>query len=136
MLQRIQSIWLLLASALAFATLQFPFYMGTDATGIPGSTLNAKDGMLLLIPTISLGVMTLLTIFLYKNRALQLKFIAGAIIVECILLFLYYRQTQQYTGGHYVLTSILHLFILIFLFLAMRGVRTDEKIIRESNRIR
>ncbi|MFZ1529685.1 MAG: DUF4293 family protein [Ferruginibacter sp.] len=136
MLQRIQSIWLLLASALAFATLQFPFYMGTDPTGIPGSTLEAKDTMALLLPTIAIGVMTLLTIFLFKNRGLQVKFIAGALILECFLLFLYYRETQSYTGGQFVLTSILHFFILLFLFLAIRGVRKDEKIIKESNRIR
>ena len=136
MLQRIQSIWLLLASALAFATLQFPFYMGTDATGIPGSSLEAKDSMVLLLPTIAIGVMTLLTIFLFKNRGLQVKFIAAALILEAFLLFLYYRETQTYTGGQFVLTSILHVFILIFFFFSIRGVRKDEKIIKESNRIR
>jgi len=68
MLQRIQSIWLLLASICSFATLKFPFYMGTDKTGVPSSTLEATDNFLLIIFTVAIGVTALLSIFLYKNR--------------------------------------------------------------------
>ena len=130
MLQRIQSIWLLLASICSFATLKFPFYMGTDKTGVPSSTLEATDNFLLIIFTVAIGVTALLSIFLYKNRAMQIKF------MECVLIILYYNYSVQYAEGHFVLTSIFHLFILLFLFLAIRGIIRDNKIVRESNRLR
>ncbi|MBN8834038.1 MAG: hypothetical protein ABS68_11890 [Niastella sp. SCN 39-18] len=136
MLQRIQSLWLLLASACSFATLKLPFYMGIDKTGIPNSTLEATDSLELLVPTIALGVLSLLTIFLFKNRSLQIRFIILGILLEAVLLFLYYNQMQSYTDGQLVLTSIIHVFVFIFLILGLRGVLRDNKIIKESNRLR
>ena len=136
MLQRIQSLWLLLASACSFATLKLPFYMGIDKTGIPNSPLEATDSLELLVPTIALGVLSLLTIFLFKNRSLQIRFIILGILLEAVLLFLYYNQMQSYTDGQLVLTSIIHVFVFIFLILGLRGVLRDNKIIKESNRLR
>lgn len=110
--------------------------MGTDKTGVPSSTLEATDNFLLIIFTVAIGVTALLSIFLYKNRAMQIKFIAGSMILECVLIILYYNYSVQYVEGHFVLTSIFHLFILLFLFLAIRGIIRDNKIVRESNRLR
>lgn len=136
MIQRIQSIWLLLAAICSFASLKLPFYSGTDATGIPSSTLEGTDSLLLICATLAVGIISLITIFLFKNRSTQIKLTLLAMIVEALLIFLYYDTSTKYLGGTYALTSILQPAVLLFLFLAFNGIRKDNKIIKESNRLR
>lgn len=136
MLQRIQSVWLLLAAVCSFASLKFPFYSGTNAEGIPSDTLIGTDTLLLIIITLSVAIISLITIFLYNNRGLQMKLAALAMLLEGLLLYLYYQETTHYLAGTYALTSILQPAVLLFLFMAIGGIRKDNKIIKESNRLR
>lgn len=136
MIQRIQSIWLLLASIAAFAGITFPFYAGTDAQGIPSSTLDATDSLPLLINTIIVGIISLLAIFLYKNRKLQINLCLIAILAQITLIYFYYAETKRYMGGTFALTSILEPLVVVLLILAILGIRKDDKIIKESNRLR
>ena len=138
MIQRIQSIWLLLAAVCAFLTLKFSYYSGTDLTGAPYQQLTAVTGGLpILGTTIVIGTLAFINIFLYKNRVLQLRLCALGIVLEAMLIFLYYRQlSATFSQGTYSLTAILHSLIILFLALAARGINKDEKLIKESNRLR
>jgi Domain of unknown function (DUF4293) len=136
MLQRIQTIWLLLASVGAFLTLKLPFYSGTNAKAIASYPLNGAETILLLSITIALGLLSLFTPFLFKNRVLQLRLCILGIIIEAILLFLYFKQVQTFTVGTYSLTALLHGFIILFLLLAARAINKDEKMVKSSDRLR
>lgn len=136
MLQRIQSVWLLLASICVFAGLKLPFYSGTNKESIPSSLLNGMAPIYLLLLTVAISVIALVTIFLYKNRTLQLRFCLLAILLQAVLIYLYYHQSTFYTGGTFALTAILQPAALVFLFLAVTGIRKDNRIIKESNRLR
>ena len=136
MLQRIQSIWLLLASACAFLTLKLPTYSGTSPEGIPSSKLMGMPDFILTVVTVIIGVLALVTIFLYNNRKLQFRFCLLGIFLEILLIVLYYLQISKFMDGTYSLTSILHFGVLLFFFLAAKGILNDDKIIRESNRLR
>lgn len=136
MLQRIQTIWLLLAAACAFLSFQFPFYTGTNAELIPTSVLDGKATIPIILVTAAVGIVALICIFLYKNRKLQLRLTVLCIALEALLIFLYYSQAKTYTAGTYALTALLQGCIVFFLFLAARGINHDEKIIRDSNRLR
>ncbi len=136
MLQRIQTIWLLLASVCAFLTLKLPFYSGTNAKAIASYPLNGAETILLLSITIALGLLSLFTLFLFKNRVLQLRLCILGIIIEAILLFLYFKQVQTFTVGTYSLTALLHGFIIVFLLLAARAINKDEKMVKSSDRLR
>jgi Domain of unknown function (DUF4293) len=136
MLQRIQTIWLLLASVCAFLTLKLPFYSGTNAKAIASYPLNGAETILLLSITIALGLLSLFTLFLFKNRVLQLRLCILGIIIEAILLFLYFKQVQTFTVGTYSLTALLHGFIILFLLLAARSINKDEKMVKSSDRLR
>lgn len=136
MLQRIQSIWLLLASASAFATLKFSTYSGTTKDLVPSSFLNGTSTLLLIMTTLALGIVSLITIFLYNNRKLQLRLTILAIIIEALLIFLYYREASQFMGGAISISALLHALILLFLILAARGISHDEQLIKSSNRLR
>lgn len=136
MLQRIQTIWLLLAAACAFLSFQFPFYTGTNAELIPTAVLDGKATIPIILVTAAVGIVALICIFLYKNRKLQLRLTVLCIALEALLIFLYYSQAKTYTAGTYALTALLQGCIVFFLFLAARGINHDEKIIRDSNRLR
>src|ERR1700761_8469366 len=100
MIQRIQSLWLLLASACAFATFKFEFYAGVGST-TNAPFLKAGGNFLISIFTIAVGALALVSIFLFKNRTLQLRLCVLGILLEAVLIFLYYRQVQTYTAGTY-----------------------------------
>ena len=136
MIQRIQSLWLLLAAACAFAGFKFSFYSGNKLNDPLLHQLNASSTLLLMISTIAVAGIAFVTIFLFKKRSLQLWLCVLGILLEAVLLFLYYRQTTTFTQGTYSLTAILQGIILIAFVLAARGINKDSKFLKESDRLR
>ena len=136
MIQRIQSIWLLLAAACAFATFKFSYYSGTKVNDLALHELNATGTLLLMITTIVVGVLALINIFLFKKRTLQLRLCVLGIFLEALLIFLYYREVKTFTQGTYSLTAILHSIIVLAFVLAAMGINKDLKIIKGSDRLR
>jgi len=136
MIQRIQSLWLLLASAAAFASYKFPYYSGTSQKGVADHQLNATENFLLIVVTGIIAVLALFLIFLFKKRALQLRLCLLGILLEALLIFLYYRELRTFSTGTLSLTSILQSIIIIAFFLAARAINKDEKMIKESDLLR
>ena len=136
MIQRIQSVWLLLAATCAFLSFKLPFYSGTNAKGAPSYELNASETVIIALTTIVVGVLAAFIIFLFKNRTAQLRLCVLGILLEAVLIFLYYREVQTFTGGTYSLWAILHSIIVILFFLAAKAINKDEKLIKDSDRLR
>ena len=93
MIQRIQSIWLLLASACAFAGLKIAFYTGNvipETNAVPGvnyyEVVNGMSSLINNILTIVIAVLALVSIFLFSNRKLQIKFCILTIFLESTLI--------------------------------------------------
>jgi peptidoglycan/LPS O-acetylase OafA/YrhL len=136
MIQRIQSIWLLLASVCTFLTYKFPVYSGTNAKGVASYPLNANENLVLLLLTILTGALVFLTIFLFKKRKLQIRLCILAIFLQVALFFLYFTQIKSFTQGVYALTAVLPIFSLLFLALAVIAINKDEKLVKNSDRLR
>ena len=136
MIQRLQSLWLLLAAACAFASFKFSYYSGTKVNDLTLHELNATGTLLLMITTIVVGVLALINIFLFKKRTLQLRLCVLGIFLEALLIFLYYREVKTFTQGTYSLTAILHSIIVLAFVLAAMGINKDLKIIKGSDRLR
>ena len=148
MLQRVQTIWMILAAIAVFLTMKFAFYSGilvlqnsadaAAATVAAGGyhLITATDNFIILILTSALGTGIIINIFLFKHRSIQIRIIIAALIVECLIVFLYFRQTSNYAQGNYNIWAILHILIIIFLILAAKGIYNDSKLVRESNRLR
>ena len=136
MIQRIQSVWLLLASACAFLSIKFPFYyMGTNPT-LTIDQFSAVDKIILLILTAILGTLCLFNIFIYKQRKLQLWLTILAIIISLLNIFLYFNYKQEYTSGGLALTSVFAFAIPVLLFFAAQGIYKDQKLVRSMDRLR
>jgi len=94
MIQRIQSVWLLLAAICGFATLKTSFYIGSIASE-PANPVNAMSSVWLMILTIVAATVASLSIFMFKNRGLQLKLVIGAIALNLINLILYFLEIKN-----------------------------------------
>jgi len=136
MLQRIQTIWLFLAAVCTFAGLKLPFYTGNGPMLEGYHALTGTSGINLMILTIGIGVIALINIFLYSNRKLQFRLCLLGILLEIVLIYLYYNIASNYAEGTYALSAALQLFIILFFALAARGIKHDDKIVKESNRLR
>lgn len=143
MLQRIQTVWLLLAGLAAFLTLKLHFYSGLmlqeNGAAPVYAKLNGMSPFWIMLTTILIGLTAIITIGIYKNRVLQLRLCVLGILLEALLIFLYYQaiKSKFVAGqGEYSLTSLLHSLIIIFFVLAAKGINKDEKLIKESDRLR
>jgi hypothetical protein len=136
MIQRIQTIWMLLATVAVFLTFKLAFYSGTLAADNSYHSVMATDNFLLLILTSALGTCIFINIFLFKQRSIQFRIIIFALLGECLIIFLYIKETGKYSTGNFGLWSALHLLIILFLILAAKGIYNDSKLIKESNRLR
>lgn len=148
MIQRVQTLWMILAAIAVFLTIKFSFYSGTLAveSSVNGATamvtdtsyhlIKATDNFLILILTSALGTGIIINIFLFKHRSIQMRIILVSILVECLIVFLYIRETNHYSQGNFNIWSVLHILIVVFLVFAAQGVYRDSKLIKDSNRLR
>ena len=136
MIQRIQTIWMLLAALAVFLTLKFSFYSGTLIEKNTYDTVIATDNIILLILTSALGTGIIINIFLYKQRSVQIKIAIAALLVEFLIIFMYIREINKFSAGNFSLWSALHLVIILFLIFAAKGIYNDSKLVKESNRLR
>lgn len=137
MIQRIQSVWLLAAAICVFLTLKLPFFTGSHPKMPAGVyELKGTENFLLILVTLLTGLLAGVIIFLYKQRTLQLRLCVLGILLEAILIFLYYSETKTFASGTYALWAILHSVVVICFFMAAKAINKDEKLIKESDRLR
>jgi hypothetical protein len=139
MIQRIQSIWLLLASIFDATTFRFPFYVGDwEKDNIPEKIvdLNASLTSPLTIVSVLTGIVAIVTIFLFNNRKLQLRLTYLGILLSVVLLLLYFLEIGNFLKGEVALWCLFYFAIFVFYLLAARGIRSDQKLIRSLDRLR
>jgi ABC-type branched-subunit amino acid transport system permease subunit len=139
MIQRIQTIWLLLASTAAFLSLKWSFYTGNilaaDQTK-KYEELTAVHHPLILVCCIAVAVAALIGIFIYKNRRLQLRISLIALLAALLNIVLYYFEARKFVEGQYAISALVTLAIPVFLLLAALGINKDEKLVKSLDRLR
>jgi len=138
MIQRIQSLWLLLAAVSSFLSFKLPFFSGTKE-GVKNITEKAIiDGgstLFLLIATGAALVIALITIFLFKDRKLQLRLCVVGITISLLIIFLYYNEIRKLSGS--ISLSCIFVFLIPVAFImAARGIWHDEKLVKSLNKLR
>lgn len=149
MIQRIQTVFLILAIAFAVAFLFVPFGYAPivdDATHQSGlAPLTATDFWVLIIPTVVAIVLMVITIFLYRNYPLQKKCaILSAIALLATIGVVIYAVVTPYVdldpsvtvatvwgGGGLLLVGA-----LIGVVAAYRYISKDQRLIRSYDHIR
>lgn len=154
MIQRIQTIYLLVVTALMAVTLFAPLaWFAADAGQftLRAFVLESADGVAVQ-STVYMGVLLALacvlpfvTIFLFKRRQLQIRLcvvemvlLVGAAVMEGVYYFLSWRVFSDlafHTQG-FKPAIALPLVCLLFAYLAARAIFRDELLVRAADRIR
>lgn len=140
MIQRIQSLWLLIASIAFFTTLKLPFYTGNQLMNNTSvyAELNGMYNFLITVLSIALAVVSFLVIFLFKNRKLQLKLTVLLLLGAILQLVLIFYSVKKFIPeqGSYSISAVFYFIAPITLVLALRGIYKDEQLIKSVDRLR
>ena len=142
MIQRIQTIWLLLAALLGFLMTQIPLFV-IRQPNIERHML-APESYLLFAVCIGLALLAAGCIFLFRRRPLQFRLSVMGVIIALILIALEIWKTGQYRtlygtnliSSSYSWGALLPIPIAICFTLAARGIYKDEKLIKSQDRLR
>ena len=138
MIQRIQTLWLLMASIFDAITFRFPFYNGDwlkDTVQAPVD-LNAQTTTLLTIIAVLTGALAFAAIFLFGNRKLQLQLSIIGLLFAIGMLVFYFLEIQNFSSGTISLWCLFYFAIAAFYIMAIRGIRKDQKLIKSLDRLR
>jgi drug/metabolite transporter (DMT)-like permease len=136
MIQRIQTLWLLLASICAFASVKLPFYFGSIEVPGPTVTITPYDNFMLLVFVIATALMALVSIFLFSNRSLQIKICIVGLVLSLANLMHYFLYMKNFKTGGLSLYSILSFLVPVFFILAIRSIYKDQKLLKSLDRLR
>jgi hypothetical protein len=135
MIQRIQTLWLLLAFACSIATLFLPFYSGNKENDLYAE-LNAQSHFLLLLLCVAVMLSSLLSVFFYKNRKKQMVIVIVGIALQVLNIIFFLNQTKFFVQGAISFSALFTFFIPVLFVLAFIGIRKDEKLIQNMDRLR
>ncbi|MBF6598281.1 MAG: DUF4293 domain-containing protein [Fermentimonas sp.] len=150
MLQRIQSVYLILAAAAMLISVAVPlatFYFNTEvvvfeAMGIYLNTeLTDSTWGLFAIGLLS-SILALITIFLYKNRLLQIRLsIFNIVLMIGFYLYFGFIMYKIYPVQSLELSKvgfgiIMPVISIILTILAIRKIGADEALVQSLNRLR
>ena len=140
MIQRQQTLWLLLSSISALLGFFFPFAVGGQKVGnatVPVVfELDAASRFLLLIITGATLVLSTTTIFLFKNRKQQMMLCLVGLLISTLLLIVYITQTGKLIKPTLALWCIFPFAIIVGYYMAFRNIRKDEKLIKTLDKLR
>mgnify|MGYP001080070426 CR=1 FL=1 len=124
MIQRIQTLYLIIAFIASVLLFFFPIH---------NYTIGIMDIITTVIMVIVPGLI-LASIFLYKNRVLQMRILAIAFLVKAIYIALNYFEFSD--KEIITLSSLFSFIILAMIFIANKAIKSDEEKLKKSNRIR
>lgn len=154
MIQRIQTVYLLIAEMLIGILFFVPFgeiaakdgsIYRFDIKGIYLEEISKSEIIYSSLPLVILWavslVLILATIFLFKNRILQMRLSTINIFIQLGfggLIFYYIYSSTKLLSGVYSLTIYLMFPVIsaILIYLAVRAIAKDELLVRSIDRIR
>lgn len=151
MIQRIQSIYLVLAAGLLGGTYYLPFAHAnaTPATALPATNAFADQFLRLTDSQLGMGcllvsaIFCLIAIFRYQNRLRQMMTswvaIVGSVAGLGAMAYEWFMDKSALPAENQVspdLGGLAVLSALILLFLAIRSIRSDEQLVKSMDRLR
>jgi hypothetical protein len=141
MIQRIQTLWLLISTICTALFIFMPVYKGVYLNGTL-QAISIRENLFLLAGAAILATISFLNIFLFKNRKAQKRLIILNILLIIGLFIAQYYLIEAFkidTGivqGDWQMIAILPLFMLLFHVFAYRGIVADEKLLSSADRMR
>jgi hypothetical protein len=155
MIQRIQSVYLAIVILLSLLFIKGSVFNFADASGstfsltITGNMIDQAGKAVtqvenfwpLIILSILIPSVSLITIFLYKKRKIQLILAVSVIVMASFLAVAvtWYAFSATKTFSYTIIPGLkmaIPLFILLFSILACRGILKDDRLVRSYERLR
>lgn len=144
MIQRIQSIWLLLAALCNAGLFYFDIFHTEAAVNalIPATQLRINDHYPSLLIALVIIVLPLVAIFMFKQRkrqrmmaVLSMVFTIG-FISSAIMRVTNFQNANPAAQGSYSIGAVLPVIAIVFLAMAIRGINKDERLVKSTDRLR
>ncbi|GAB5472330.1 MAG: DUF4293 domain-containing protein [Maribacter sp.] len=136
MIQRIQSVYLLLVALFAGVG-PFMAYLWLD---MQGGEFYAQNELWISIAFYAAAVLALVTIFLFKNRQNQFVMNRLNMILQLFLLGFFVYRSLNLSGETLVsekgIGMLIPVFSIVFLVLANRAIKKDEDLVKSVDRLR
>lgn len=155
MIQRIQSLYLLLVTVLSIVALFFPFAELINVAqnlsyilsfkGVfqlqPNTELLQSNAYILSALSFVIPLIALAAIFLYKKRKLQIQIIWINVFLmigfyAALMAYLLVAASRLQATWTLAFATAFHLVNIILSLLAIRGIKKDEELVRSLNRLR
>lgn len=142
MIQRKQSLWLLIAALLNAGVFLFGLYRyhimenGIDTP----KEVRVNDHFPSLIIALVMTLLPLVAIFMFRNRKRQITLTFVSILSVGSFITIALSRTKGLnalpSSESYWIGSILPVAALVFLFMAIFGIRRDENLVKSMDRLR
>ncbi|MGM0392660.1 MAG: DUF4293 domain-containing protein [Bacteroidota bacterium] len=136
MIQRIQSIYLFIAALISGVLIFFVSLWSNEA----GEPVYVEDVIPALAMFLGSAVLSLVTIFLFKNRKLQFVLGRVNILLNFFLLGVFVYWTLTVPGEMQISEKGIGMFIpvlsIVFLVLANKAIKKDEDLVKSVDRFR
>lgn len=138
MIQRIQSLWFLVAVLFMALMFYFPIYKSDQGP------LGIGNNFIAIILVVLSMALSLFSLFSFKDRKKQ-NSLTWLNLLLCVALQAWtFVMINKFTDeglavqpkGHYWIGAFLPLATIIFLFMARAGVQKDEKLVKSLDRLR
>lgn len=145
MIQRIQSVWLLLAALCSAGLFYLSYYKAVFiANGVERlEYLRATSHIPSLLILIVAVLLPLVAIFSFKNRKKQVNMTMLGMVATIGFMALMVMRVSNINNsdplpsdGSYQIGFVLPVLAIVFLFLAIRGIKKDEKLVKSLDRLR
>lgn len=144
MIQRIQSLYLFIGAGISLG-LTFVFSLWTSIAKVEYYMMNLltdKEIIVKIIPILFIvsGVMSILTIFLFKNRKGQFVLNRFNILINLILLGVLIYHLLTLSGEAQVsekgIGGVLPIIVVVLLVMANKAIKKDEDLVKSVDRLR
>ena len=142
MIQRIQTIYLFLTVLISASLFFLPLFEipAAAAEEAPRKFMVTSNALLLVLTSV-IGVLSLVVIFLFMNRSLQMRLCRLILIITFVMIGLLFYTSDAITSGLdqkvvYKIGTYLPLVQVVLIFLAHRAIKKDELLVRSADRLR
>jgi tellurite resistance protein TehA-like permease len=141
MLQRKQSLWLLLAGVSGVLSFYLALFKGTMQDGSKKAFYTDSD--FLIFPLIiGLACLAIATIFFFRNRPFQLRLsligVLGSVLTLALCIYKVgrFKTVNNFKEVSYQLGWLLPFAMIVFFIMAAYGIYKDEKLMKSLDRLR
>lgn len=140
MIQRIQTIYLLIVTILGILLCIFPMAEVKDAAGVNILTLVVGDNIPYTVLVILMPLISFISIFLFKKRIIQMRVNSFNIVLTLLTMILcgiyIYLACTEGSSIKFEWPVVIMPINMILTYLAIRAIGKDEALVRSLDRLR